>query len=165
MPDWLTFPVVKDVLLALLALYGAALSTFNYCQSVRKERRTIEVNLSSVAPTYDDGNVGQCFAKVEATNAGHRAVTVRSLRLELATGAHLISLSDGIPGMPDTPLPATLADGQSAHKLLSYQGIAAALVQTGRTKKTKVTPVCEDSVGGIYKGKPWEVDPAEFSRL
>jgi hypothetical protein len=39
MPDWLSFSVVKNILLSAVAFYGAVLSTFNYIQAARKERR------------------------------------------------------------------------------------------------------------------------------
>jgi hypothetical protein len=152
--DWLTFSIAKDVLLSLLAIYGAALSTFNWHQAVRKDQRAIKVSLLTAMPAYNDGHIGQCFGKIEATNIGHRAVTVTRVRLELPGGAHLIStIANGFPGMPDTPLPAALSDGQSAHAFLSYRDIAAALIQSGRTQKTKLMPVCEDSVGGSLQGR------------
>lgn len=43
MPDWLSMSVLKDILLSLIALYGAVLSTFNYIQSIRKDRRAVIV--------------------------------------------------------------------------------------------------------------------------
>jgi hypothetical protein len=42
-PFRVTFAIIKDVALFVLALYGAALSTFNWRQAVRKERRNIKV--------------------------------------------------------------------------------------------------------------------------
>jgi hypothetical protein len=166
MKEWLTLSAAKDVLLFLLAVYGAALSTFNWRRSVRKSRREVQVSVSTAMPTYNDGRLGPCFAKVEATNAGHRAVTITALSLELTTGERLFSaIPDAFPGMQDTSLPAALSDGQSAHLFISYRDIAAALIQNGRRGMTKLTPVCNDSVGGIYKGDPWEVDPDEFSRM
>ena len=48
--DWTTFSIVKDALLALLAIYGAVLSTFNWRQAVKKERRAIRVEFSTPVP-------------------------------------------------------------------------------------------------------------------
>ncbi|WP_162913151.1 hypothetical protein [Rhodospirillaceae bacterium SYSU D60014] len=166
MEDSLTLTSIKDVLLFLLAIYGAVLSTFNWRQSIRRERRTIHVDLSTAMPAYNDGRIGQCFAKLEATNTGYRAVTVTTLTLELPEGGRLFpTAANGFPGMADTVLPATLSDGQSAQLFLAYRDIAVALVQSGRAGTTKLTPICEDSARGIYKGKSWEVNPVEFSRM
>jgi len=64
--------------------------------------------------------------------------------------------------MEDTPRPATLRDGQSAHLYLSYASIAQSLVAKGLVGKVKLTPVCVDSVGGEHRGDPWIIDPMEW---
>jgi hypothetical protein len=130
--------------------------------SIRGERRSILVGASTAMPTYPDGNVGPCFAKITATNGGHRVVTISTLAFDLPTGRRLFSRADGIPGMPNTPLPASLSDGQSAHLFVAYKDIGEALVGRGQTAKTNLIPICEDSLGGIYKGAAWAVDPQEF---
>ena len=165
MPDWISPSVLKDILLSMLALYGAVLSTFNYTQSVRKERRSVVVSLSTAMPTYG-AIVGDCFAKIEAINAGHRPVTISTLALEVPEGQRLFSTgSGGAPGMSDTQLPISLADGQSAQVFFSYKAIGDTLVRYGCTQKIKLTPICEDSFGTVYKGKLWEVDPQQLVRM
>jgi hypothetical protein len=165
MPEWITFPVMKEVVLFLVAVYGAVLSTFNWRQAVKKDRRNIKVVASSAVPTLESGALGPCFAKVEAVNVGHRPVTITALTFELPTGGRLATFApDGLPGAPDTRLPATLADGQSAHVFMSYREIAIALLKSGRGK-TRLTPVCDDSAGGTYRGDPWNVDPNEWQSM
>jgi len=61
----------RDVILFALAIYGALLSTFNLLQARRRDKRSIVVTVSSAIPGYDNGSLGQAFAKVEAVNAGH----------------------------------------------------------------------------------------------
>jgi hypothetical protein len=161
MPNW---SIAKDVLLALLGLYGAVLSTVNYIQSVRKERRALVVTVSTAMPTYGS-TLGDCFAKIEAINPGHRAVTASTLCLELAGGQRLFSMGSALPGISDTQLPVSLSDGQSAHLFMSYKDIGNALMSRGHTQKTKLTPICVDSLGNVYKGEPWNVDPHEFLRM
>lgn len=160
-----TFGLVKDVILFALALYGAALSTFNFRQAVRKERRQIAVRFSTAMPTYGS-QVGPAFAVLEATNIGQRSVTVHTLVLELEGGARLFpTVLDPFPGIPDTPLPITLGDGETARRYMPYQDIGSALLQLTPDGKAKVTPVCEDSAGGVHRGKAVEFDPAEWSRM
>lgn len=159
------FSTVKDVVIFLLAIYGAGLSTFNLIQAVRKERRRISVGYSTVMPTYG-GTLGRCFAKVEAVNVGHRPVTVKTLTFELHSGTKLFSFqSEQVPGFPDTRLPTVLADGQTAHALFPHADIAAGLISAGFTGKARLTPYCEDTVGNVYRGEAWEVDPAEIARM
>jgi hypothetical protein len=115
-------------------------------------------------PTYGN-TLGDRFAKVEAINAGHRAVIISSLAFEVQEGQRLFSMGSGIPGMEDTRLPDSLSDGESAHLFVSYKDIGDTLLSRGRTQKTKLTPICINSLGAVYKGEPWEVDPGEFLRM
>jgi hypothetical protein len=166
MISWLTWSGIKDILLFLLALYGAALSTFNLLQSIHKDRRQIMIGLRTIIPAFADGQTGKCFAILNATNAGHRPVTVTTLALELPTGQNLFpSPINAFPGHPNTLLPATLSDGQSAHASVSYSDMATALLQHGMHEKIKIIPICYDSTDQIYKGEPWEVNPREFLRM
>lgn len=166
MRDWLNFAVVKDMALFLLAFYGAALSTFNWRQSIRKDRRMIDIGFSTEIPTYSDGTLGSALIKVEATNIGHRTVTVKTLAIELPRGERIFPMvPNQIPGLIDTVLPISLSDGQSAQLRMSYLEIANVLLDSSRKGKTKIIPVCEDSAGGVYKGKSWAVDPEEWSRM
>jgi hypothetical protein len=164
MPDW--FPATRDVVLFVLAVYGALLSTFNWRQAVRRDRRSVAVTISTALPTFDNGSIGDCFAKIEAVNTGHRVVTISTLTLELDRGRRMFTMQgDSFPGMPDTRLPATLADGESAHLFIAYRQIGEALLRDGARQGGKVTPVCQDTVGNVYRGKPWNVNPSEFSRM
>jgi hypothetical protein len=122
------------------------------------------VTLSTAMPTYGS-TLGNCFAKIEAINAGHRAVTISNLALEVPKGQRLFSMGSGMPGMPDTQLPISLSDGQSAHLFISYRDIGSALISQGRTKMMKLIPICIDSLGTVYKGDPWDVDPHKFLRM
>lgn len=158
------FSTFKDLVIFALAIYGAGLSTFNLIQAVRKEHRRISVRTLTIMPTYG-GTLGRCFMKVEAVNVGHRPVTIDVLTFELR-GTKLFSFgSDQIPGFPNTRLPAVLADGQTAHAIFAYVDIADALIAAGHTGKASLTPYCEDTVGNVYRGKPWQVDPAEIAQM
>jgi hypothetical protein len=162
-PQW---SFIKDAVLFCIAIYGAALSTFNWRQAVRKDRREITVQTSTAMPTYHNGGLGPPFAKIEAINTGHRLVTVKTITFELPTGGRMFPMTaGGFAGMPDTRLPATLTDGQSAFMMMSYADIGDALIGNGKTGKVKLTPVCIDSADTVYRGKPWEVDPHEFLRM
>ncbi len=163
METW--FPVVRDVVLFGIAIYGAVLSTFNWRQAAKKDRRQITVSVSTALPTYGD-QLGAPYAKLEAVNTGHRVVTVKTLTFETPSGARLAPmLTDRFPGMPDTRLPVSLSDGQSAHLLLPYSDIAEALIGNGQTGKVKLTPVCVDSADNVHRGEPWDVDPREFLQM
>lgn len=167
MEEWLTFHNIKDVTLFILAIWGAALSTFNWRQAVQKNRRCVEVSTVTAMPAYGDGNLGTCYAEIKATNTGHRPVTVTTIVFELPDNARLFPTAlQGLPGMQNTPLPVTLKDGESVRHHISYRDIANALINSGRNNITELTPICEDSTGGIHRGKPWrDVNPEEMRKL
>jgi hypothetical protein len=48
---------------------------------------------------------------------------------------------------------------------VSYEEIGRALRSHGLGRGTKLTPVCVDTAGDVYKGKPWEVDPDELLQM
>jgi hypothetical protein len=96
-PQW---PVIKDVVLFFIAVYGAALSTFNWRQAVKRDQRQVSIAASTVMPAFGN-QLGNPYAKVEAINTGHRVVTIKTISLELPTGARLFSMAaGGIPGFP-----------------------------------------------------------------
>jgi hypothetical protein len=164
LPAWPIYSVIKDPLLFLIAIYGAALSTINWRQAVRKERRAIVVRASEHSEHNDSGEPWAFakFAKIEATNIGHRPVTVKTLTFELPTGIRMCATpSEEFPSVSGTVLPASLSDGQSAYSYMSYLYIACEIaceLNKSKNRKIKLIPTCEDSAGGIHKGAPWAVD-------
>jgi hypothetical protein len=156
-PEWLSLSVLKDVLLTIVALYGAGLSTFNYFQSRQKDRRQVRVSTAMATPT-DGAFTGEMYAKFEAVNAGHRPVTITHIALELPQNKRVFSQGEGMPGLKDTPLPATLSDGQAARMTMPLYFIAQALMSNGYTGKTRITPICIDSLNNVYRGGPSDVD-------
>lgn len=162
MPDWLTFTVAKDIALGVIAFYGAILSTFNWLQSRKRDKRVIRVTLDSI---FLDSYVStdSPYIKLTATNAGQRVVSVTTLRLELPDRANVFpAMAVGHPMLRATSLPAALSDGQSAQTFISYRNLAETLIASGRRSTIKITPVCEDSLGNAYRGKPWDIDPYRF---
>lgn len=156
------FAIVKDVVLFLLAIYGAALSTFNWRQATRREKRIVKVRALTSTPVFG-GRLGQPFARLEAINIGHRPVTISSIAFELPGKRRVFSMTmDSFPGVEDTRLPATLSDGQTAHRHIPYREFARTLIDDGIAGKIKIYPICDDSAGNIHRGEPWEVDPKEM---
>lgn len=163
--NWTAYANVRDIVLFALAIYAAMLSTLNFVQSRRKDRRSVRVVCSTVMPTYG-AQLGPPHMKIEAINDGHRVVTISTLTLELPDKSRLATiLPTSLPAFPDTPLPARLEQGDVAHRRFPYADIGSALVFKGITTKIKLTPVCEDTVRGRYYGEPWDIDPTEFMQM
>ena len=153
------FATVRDVVIFLLAIYGAGLSTFNLRQAMRREKRRVMVKFNTMVPTYADGSLGERYASIEATNVGHRVVRIETIGWSLPGNRHMFpTVRNSFPGMPDTDLPASLEDGDTARLIMSYADIAGALSDGGYTGTVEITPYCKDTTGKTHTGKPWQFD-------
>jgi hypothetical protein len=156
------WPTIKDCGLLLIAIYGAGLSTFNWYKAVKKDRRMMRVTVSE---HHKSGEMFP-FAKIEATNTGYRTVTVKTLTFETPYGLRIDRVESEKFSTPSyTALPISLSDGQSAYLYVSFLYIANKLKEQKQNGETRLTPVCEDSAGGIYKGESWDVDPDKMVPL
>ncbi|MGE0653266.1 MAG: hypothetical protein AB7P12_16205 [Alphaproteobacteria bacterium] len=163
MPDW--FPQAKDVLLLGIAVWGAALSTFNWWTARSKEARYVKVNTGTRFVTYDDGSFGPAFISIQAVNAGHRPVKIDFLAFELPDRRRLITIERNMfAGAPDTTLPVTLADGETASLHIPYAEIGKGLLRLG-IKKAKIYPIAIDTIGTRYRGGAWKVDAEEVAGM
>jgi len=156
--------LAKDLGLLALALYGAILSTINWRHAAKRDAAQIEVVIGTMWPATGP-QPGPPYLKVEAVNVGPRSVRIDILTLELPSGARIFTPYTGIAEVESTRLPASLNGGQSARYIVSHEEIGRALRSHGLGRGTKLTPVCVDTAGRVYKGKPWEVDPDELLRM
>ncbi|MFI0847767.1 hypothetical protein [Mesorhizobium sp. IMUNJ 23232] len=160
MPEW--FGPSKDVVLLVLAVWGAALSTFNWWSARSKESRRIKVWLTTKIPTYTSGEMGHPFVCVEAVNVGHRPVKIDYLAVELPDGRTLLPMfHNELPGMPNTKLPVTLGDGESAILAFPYSEVGHGLRQIG-VERTRIRPLATDTAGNKHRGKSWKVTASEM---
>jgi hypothetical protein len=96
-------------------------------------------------------------------NIGSRSVTITQLGLLMPDRKRFVSIGPcQISGMEDTPLRATLSDGQSAEVHFSYLNIASNLMKAGYGGRVRLTPFCEDSTGGLHKGDVWKTSAEEL---
>ena len=93
-------------------------------------------------------------------------MTVMLLTFEAPGGTRLqLFEQDEVPGKPDTTLPATLNEGQSAKMTVSYRDIAQALHNNDQVGVVNLTPICVDTAGAVYRGDPWEVNITQFALM
>ena len=162
--DW---AALKDLALFSLAIYAALLSTINWRRAQNNDQieefaeSKIIVSAGSIIVFR-----GPAYAQVTAVNAGNDPVTVMLLTFEAPGGTRLqLFEQDELPGKPDTALPATLNEGQSAKMTVSYRDIAQALHNNDQVGVVNLTPICVDSAGAVYRGDPWEVNITHFALM
>lgn len=108
-PDWLNFQNIKDVVIGLVAIYGAGPSTFNWRQGALCDRRNLKVSFRIDQSKY----TFEGTATLVVTNIGHCVVVVSSAFLELDDGERLLISDHRYKEGPikSTELPCTLSDG------------------------------------------------------
>lgn len=158
----MTFAILKDAVLFVLAIYGAALSTLNWYTNQKRDRRSLKVELNTVMVAYQNRKLGSRYVQISAVNDGLQVVTVSSIYLLLPGGKKLMMTAPGDFAQPDTDLPAKLASTETAKAHMSYTDVAIALFGSGKTGKITVYPACEDSLGKTYRGKQISIDIDDF---
>lgn len=143
---------LKDIVTLIVAVYGAFLSTFNFLQSMRKERRQVSIDLTSSYYLGED-RMGEPIGLIRIVNHGQRPIVVTSPTIHLDDGAWVKFLDF------EALFPKKLEDGESISLPVFYEHFEAALTSMGGVDNIKtLQPSCTLSTGKTYRGKKWRFD-------
>ena len=138
------------VITAVVALYGAVLSTYTLVQNRREKRRHIGVAISNgFIPRGAD--LGPAMLLIRVTNPGHRAVTIQCPSLRLPTGGSVVFLEP----QSDVSFPHELAEGKNCTVWTEIGVVSEQLANHGHTGTVKLVAECDDAVGTTYRSKQW----------
>lgn len=152
-----TFEIVRDLVLLVLGGTGAALSIYNFVDIRRRSSRRLKVSFMTNMPFYE-GKVGDPILKVTVTNLGQRNVTVTNLGIELPEKRTLATLHSGCPGFADSPMPATLADGEIAYRYFAYADLSKTIRNSDLPSKVDLKSFAVDSAGDRHYGEKISFD-------
>ena len=158
----MTWEALKDYVLFGLAIYAAVLSSLNWWQSRRKDRRTLRVTLKRGVVRIGDGH--SAFAVIEAVNTGHRTISITRLTAELPNKKQ-IELTRSSAIFLNTPLPATLGDGDIATSHVALVDMVEAFRLNGYKDTITICALAEDSIGNIYRSDTHEVNLGQLMNL
>jgi len=138
---------------ALVALYGAILSSYNALAARKEKRPQVRVSVSFGVKVCGSpligGEAGPPLLFVEASNPGRRTVTLSSLGLLLAKKRQLF-LDPHSEGMP---FPYDLEPGKSYRMWVAASRLASWLKQEGLQGKVKLVGFYDDAVGNRYRSR------------
>ena len=162
MPEYTAFQIGKDVVMGAVALYAATLSTFNWRQNLRRDRRELKVTFDLERSKFGFGNI----AIIVVTNVGHRVVVVTRACVDLDDGEQ-ISVSEY--AYEDGPiesfkLPCELKDGMSAKFYYSFNKLTDLYFEK-EIDTIRLRSVCVDSTGAEWRGEWWEMPVKEAAEL
>jgi len=128
MIDW------KWTVTAIVAAYGAGLSTYKAWADRTRDKRQIRVTISPGYLTHGPNLSGEMLI-LSASNPGHRPVTLTSVGLQLPDKRTMI-----IPAQEGTAqLPHELNEGNSVTHWMPTREVAAELRRAGFSRKVRLT--------------------------
>lgn len=127
---------------AIVAIYGAVLSTYNLVVTRRDKLRGVTVQLRfGFMPIGPDLGAQMLF--IEASNPGHRPVQLTSVGLLLPDRRTIAWMQP----QASRPLPAELSEGQSCSAWMPLEEVEQQLRRHGYKGKLKVRGFYDDALG------------------
>lgn len=136
----------NEIIVLLVAIYGAGLSTFLAIREYRKDRPRIKVKCAyAFTSTLDFQDI--LLLSIEVINDGHRPVTIKTVEIGLNNNESYVQLRTRIG---ENVLPYKLSDGESKTYYFELETLEKKL----RERNLKYTKaIVKDAGGRVYKGK------------
>jgi len=148
------------IITAIVAIYGAALSTYIFITNLRQRRRQLTVTLTKGFRTSAQGLSPPMFI-ITVANPGNRAVSIDTPYIELPDRATLVWLEP----LSDVRFPYELEEGKNCHVWAEIEEVTGELVKKGHSGTVKLTAKVRDRTGKIYSSrKPLTLDLDEESK-
>jgi len=148
MVEWLKDNALA-IVTAVVAAYGAVLSTVAILQNRRKSQRRLVIGLShgllTFGPRLSDDHI-----LISVANDGVLPVTVRSIGIRLPDGKTAIIP----PDQGEFRAPYELAPGQGGNFWVSTNEFLASLKEKGYRGQVRIRGVVGDAVGTQFISKP-----------
>ena len=158
-------PNLTEILIAIVAVYGAALSTYMLVRRIQSEKPKV---LVAHGWTYALGEKGMdktpTSLDIQAVNHGARDVVVQSLCLEIPdlcriTPKFLASMSgDSSPNNKYPVSNTRLKCGDQTDISFDYDALSMMLTERGYGAELKIRAVCEDTLENVYIGEWFKMD-------
>ena len=143
-----------EILTALVAFYGALLSTAIFIKEQKTKTRQLEVKISNGFLKYGQ-KLSELMMFVEVFNPGNRAVQVNLPKLILPDNRTLV-----FPNYQgDVQFPHELQEGKSCKIWIAMKAIGLQLHEAGFKENVKLYAGVSDGTGKEYRSKKyWKYD-------
>jgi len=146
------------VITAIVAVYGAILSTYNLIIKRRENTRQVNVTLTWGLLSNMPEPITMFFLK--AANPGKRTVTLTECHIELPDKSQLVMpYSQGTINFPHD-----LEEGRDCTVWFSVGEVVQVLLSKGYTGNLSIRAVYRDALGREYKSKPFKGKVSEWSK-
>lgn len=134
---------------ALVALYGAVLSTYSLIVARRDKKRRVSVSLSLGLIGFA-GRESPTVVLIEASNPGDRAVTLQPGMIVLPNGSQVVPKHSN----SSVPFPHELPEGKSCTCWIETDELARLLHEQGYRGQVKLIGAFRNALGTQYRSKP-----------
>jgi hypothetical protein len=142
-----------DVVVAIVALWGAVLSTVIFIRDLRKEKSKIRVKTSFSFLTFPNSKADPKIC-VTAMNAGNVPVTLSSVHIAMPNGKNYVQIHS-----PTSPqLPFELQPRKNYSHFFDEKVFIAKAKESGILGKIKICPYFSDQMDNKYWSKPYKIE-------
>jgi hypothetical protein len=139
---------LKWAVAVIVAAYGAGLSSYNTYIARKQSQHQIAVKVTFGWLT-NGPNLSEDMLMVEASNPGHRAITLTSVGFLLRDGRQLALLDP----QGSKSLPHHLAEGTNIMHWIPMREMSDTLHKNGLTGKVKLRGFYKDAVGATHQSE------------
>lgn len=139
---------VFSIITAIVAVWGAVLSTIVYVGNRKANRRTLSVSLAVGVDPYSLDR--QPLLLTTVANPGLRTITVQGYELDIGNKRRLLIMNP----RADVKLPHPLQEGQSCHFWIPVSDVANQFSSDTPSGIAQVSAVVKDAVDGVHRSAP-----------
>ena len=141
----------KDIITAVIAVYGAALTTYTIYTKRRENKARVEVE-SQISLLVFGRNVSDAVIMLTAKNPGEKAILLNTQGFLLPNDKQLFF---PLPHS-DVTFPYELQPGKDCRVWSDAKKFAQTLKHEGYYGSINLVPYFKDQLGRVYKGKKWK---------
>ena len=148
---------LSAIITAVVAVYGAGLSTYILIRNYREKRRQLTVTFSNGWLTFGP-ELSKFMLFITIANPGNRTVTINCPHIKLPDGKSMFFPNP----MSDVTFPYELKEGKNCRVWIEMELLKRDLIEHGYTGNVNLKARVEDRTGKLYKPKkPWKLNIEE----
>ncbi|MCL5070445.1 MAG: hypothetical protein M1308_06060 [Actinobacteria bacterium] len=151
---------IGEIIIAIVAVYGAVISTITLTSQRREKQRLLDVKLYHGFPYYGP-NIGEPMLYIEILNPGLLDVTINIPSLILPDRKTVVFPNP----QSNANFPYILKEGTNCKVWTEIKDLAQTLKENGYSGIIKIYAKVEDGAGNTYKSqRPWKLDVDKWSK-
>ena len=145
---------ITDIITAIVALYGALLSSAIFINNLSAKRKRIRIKLSGGFLTGMP-QLSEYMLILNISNPGSKSVTVNTPYIKLPDGKQIILFDI----QSNYNFPHTLEEGKSVHAWIEFESLKQELIRNNYSGKVNLLCYLQDQTDKTFRSKkPIKID-------